>query len=167
MFMCLISLGAYALEITSDVFSNKGYIPDRYTCDAQDFSPSLSWSGIPSDAKSLILICEDSDAPFKIWIHWVLSNIPIDITELRENITKEELSSLGMIEGQNDFGKVGYKGPCPPPGNAHKYFFKLYALDTTLDLEEGATKKEIVEAMQGHILAEAKTVGLYQRRTVE
>ena len=154
---------AFALEMQSEVFESKGYIPDRYTCDAQDFSPPLSWSGISENAKSLVLICDDHDSSFKIWVHWVAFNIPPEAEGLKEDISKEELAELSIVEGMNDFGKVGYKGPCPPSGKAHRYSFKLYALDTTLVLEEGASKKDIIEAMQGHIVAEAKLVGLYQR----
>ena len=154
---------AFSFELQSEVFKNKGYIPDRYTCDAQDFSIPLSWSGIPENAKSLVLICDDPDAPFKIWVHWVAFNIPPEAGGLKEDISKKELAELSIIEGINDFGKVGYQGPCPPPGKVHRYSFRLYALDTTLALEEGASKKDVIEVMQGHIIAEAKLVGLYQR----
>jgi len=154
---------AFAFEFQSEVFEHKGYIPDRYTCDAQDFSPPLSWSGIPENAKSLVLICDDSDAPFKIWVHWVVFNILPETAGLKEDISKEELAELSIIEGINDFGKVGYQGPCPSSGKAHRYSFRLYALDDVLALEEGVSKKDIIEAIQGHIIAEAKLVGLYQR----
>lgn len=158
-----ISHTAFALDLQSDAFENKGYIPDRYTCDAQDFSPSLSWSDIPKNAKSFVLICDDSDSSFKIWVHWVVFNIPLEVTSLKENISKEELSELAITEGTNDFGKVGYQGPCPPLGKPHRYSFKLYALSITLVLEEGASKKDVIEAMQGHIVAETKIVSRYQR----
>jgi len=154
---------AFAFELQSEVFENKGYIPDRYTCDAQDFSPPLSWSDIPENTKSLVLICDDLDASFKIWVHWVAFNIPPEVEGVKEGISKEELTELSIVEGINDFGKVGYQGPCPPSGKAHRYSFRLYALDTTLALEEGASKKDLIEAMQGHIIAEAKLIGLYQR----
>jgi len=159
----LVSVNVFALEIKSDVFEKKGYIPVRYTCDAQNFSPPLSWADAPSSAKSFVLICDDPDAPFQTWVHWVVFNIPADVTGFKENITVEELISAGIIQGVNDFGKIGYGGPCPPQGKPHRYFFKLYALDVNLPLEEGATKKEVIAAMQGHIAAEAKIVGLYQR----
>jgi len=154
---------ALAFELQSEVFENKGYIPDRYTCDAQDFSPPLSWSGIPKNAKSLVLICDDPDAPFKIWVHWVAFNIFPEAGGLKEGVSKEELAELSIVEGINDFGKVGYQGPCPSPGKAHRYSFRLYALGTTLALEEGVSKKNVIEAMQGHIIAEAKLTGFYQR----
>ena len=154
---------AFALGLGSEVFENKGYIPDRYTCDAQDFSPPLSWSGAPKNTKSFVLICDDPDASFQIWVHWVAFNILPETEGLKEGISKEELAALSIVEGINDFGKVGYQGPCPPSGKAHRYSFRLYALDTTLALEEGASKKDVIEAMQSHIIAEGKLVGLYQR----
>lgn len=157
----------FALDIQSEVFSNKGYIPDRYTCDAKNFSPPLSWSDIPENTQSLVFICDDSDAPFKIWNHWVVFNISPEAKGLSEGIEKEELDKLGAIEGINNFGNVGYKGPCPPLGKAHRYVFKLYALDTILSLDEGAYKKDVIEAMQGHIIAEAKLAGFYQRANEE
>ena len=159
----LMAHTAFALELGSEVFENKGYIPDRYTCDAQDFSPPLNWSDVPENTKSLALICDDPDAPFKIWVHWVVFNILPETMGLKEGISKEELAELSIIEGINDFGRVGYRGPCPPSGKAHRYSFRLYALGATLTLEEGASKKEVIEAIQGHIIAEAKLVGLYQR----
>ena len=159
----LMAQTAFALELQSEVFGNKGYIPDRYTCDAQDFSPPLSWSDVPENTKSLVLICDDSDASFKIWVHWVVFNILPETTGLKEGISKEELAELSINEGINDFGKVGYQGPCPPPGKAHRYSFRLYALDTVLALEEGTSKKDVIETMQGHIIAEAKRGGRYQR----
>jgi len=163
LFIAFMAHTAFAFELQSEVFENKGYIPDRYTCDAQDFSPPLSWSGIPENAKSLVLICDDPDAPFKIWVHWVAFNIPPEVEGVKEGISKEELTELSIVEGINDFGKVGYQGPCPPSSKAHRYSFRLYALNTTLSLEGGASKKDVIEAMRGYIIAEAKLVGLYQR----
>lgn len=165
MAMFLVNLNVFGLEIKTDAFENGGYIPDRYTCDAQDFSPFLSWSDIPEGTETFALICDDPDAPFKVWVHWVLFNIPKEVRELKENITEEELVALGIISGTNDFGRNIYQGPCPPSGKPHRYFFKLYALDTKLSLGKEATKKEVVEAMQGHIISEAKIVGFYQRQT--
>jgi len=159
-----ISASAFALEIKSSVFENKGYIPERYTCGAQDISPSLSWEGAPSKAKSFVLICDDPDAPYKTWVHWVVFNIPGSESSIKENIAKEEMSSLGIVQGANDFGEAKYNGPCPPQGKPHRYFFRLYALDKVLSLKEGAAKKEVVEAMQGHIVAETKMFGFYQRQ---
>jgi len=154
---------SFALDIESDVFKSNGYIPDRYSCDAQDFSPALAWSDAPAAARSFALICDDPDAPFKVWVHWVIFNIPANTNRLKENISDEEMASLGIVQGINDFGSLGYRGPCPPQGKPHRYFFKLYALDSTLSLEEGATKSQLIEAMQGHIIAESKIVASYQR----
>ena len=153
----------FALTVKSDAFENNGYIPDRYSCDAQDFSPALSWDEVPSGTKSFALICEDPDAPFKIWTHWVIFNIPADSRSLKENITVEELKQLGIVQGKNDFGSLGYKGPCPPQGKPHRYVFNLYALDTVLSSEEGVDKGQLITAMQGHIIAESKTIASYQR----
>ena len=158
-----VAIPCFALEIDSEVLDNGGYIPDRYTCDDKDYSPPIGWSDIPDNAKSLVLICDDTDAEFKIWVHWILFNIPVDVSNLDENATDEQLKKLSIVQGINDFGRLGYKGPCPSPGKTHKYFFKLYALDATLSLEEGVGEKEVLEAMQGHILAEAKIVGFYQK----
>lgn len=163
----LLPLEVLALNLESEVISNKGYIPDRYTCDAQDFSPPLFWSKAPVKTKSFVLICDDPDAPFQTWVHWVVFNIPIDVSRFKENVSKEELSKLSIISGVNDFDKLIYKGPCPPAPKPHRYFFKLYALDIMLPLKEGATKSEVIKAMQGHILAEAQIIGLYQRKEKE
>ncbi len=161
--IALVAHAVFALDIQSSVVDNKGYIPDRYTCDAQDFSPPLEFSDVPENTISFVLICDDPDAPFKIWVHWVVFNIPAETEGFSEGILKQELDQLSVIQGINDFGKVGYQGPCPPPGKAHRYSFKLYALDTMLSLKEGVSKKDVIEAMQGHIIAEAKLVGIYQR----
>lgn len=163
LFLTFFSLEVFALDIESDVFKNNGYIPDRYSCDAQDFSPALAWSDAPAATRSFALICDDPDAPFKVWVHWVIFNIPAESNKLKENISQEEMASLGIVLGTNDFGSLGYRGPCPPQGRRHRYFFKLYALDSTLSLEEGATKSQLIEAMQGHIIAESKIVASYQR----
>ncbi|MCF7907428.1 MAG: YbhB/YbcL family Raf kinase inhibitor-like protein [Candidatus Omnitrophica bacterium] len=151
------------MDIESDAFKNGGYIPDRYTCDAQDFSPVLSWSNAPQATKSFALIVDDPDASFKVWVHWVIFNIPAETSKLKENITIDELSSLGIVQGTNDFEVLDYRGPCPPQGKPHRYSFKLYALDMKLSLEEGATKSELIKAIQGHIIAETKIVVSYQR----
>lgn len=162
-----ISVNAFALEIKSSVFENKGYIPERYTCTTQNISPSLLWEGAPSNTKSFVLICDDPDAPYKTWVHWVVFNIPGDMSSIKEDIAKEQMGSLGILQGANDFGEAKYGGPCPPQGKPHRYFFRLYALDKLLSLKEGAAKKDVVEAMQGHIIAETKMFGFYQRRAQE
>ncbi len=161
--VCFFSLNAYALEIKSTVFENESYISQKHTCDAEDYSPALSWTGISPEVKSYTLICDDPDAPSKVWVHWVLFNIPVDTASLPENVSPAILKAMGAVQGKTDFGKIGYGGPCPPPGKAHRYFFKLYALDKVLSLKEGATKKEVEQAMEGHIIEEAQIIGFYKR----
>jgi hypothetical protein len=151
-----------ALQITSTAFSEGGMIPKPYTCDGTDVSPALSWTGVPEDTKSLALICDDPDAPVGTWVHWVLFNIPTAEKGIPPEVATEATLPNGAKHGTNDFRKLGYGGPCPP-GGTHRYFFKLYALDTVLSLGSGATKAQIEEAMQGHILAEAQLMGKYKR----
>lgn len=153
-------------SIQSKSFRHNEMIPARYTCDGQDISPPLQWSGIPTEAKSLVLIVDDPDAPDPAapkmtWVHWVLYNIPVDTGGLEENISSASLPE-GTKEGINDWGRTGYGGPCPPIGR-HRYFFKIYVLDTVLDDLQHPTKKEVEEAIAGHILAKAELVGMYQR----
>lgn len=155
---------AKALEIKSDAFPNGGYISSQYACDSDNISPALNWSDVPSDTKSFVLICDDPDAPFKRWTHWIVFNIPKDKTNLSKNIPQIGILGDGMIQGINDFGRVGYGGPCPPPGRAHRYFFKLYALDSELDLDENSTKEAVLEAIKGHVISETETFGIYQRQ---
>ena len=157
------STPAFALEIKSEAFEKGGYINSEYTCEAEDISPALSWSDVPVGTKSFALICDDPDAPAKSWSHWVIFNIPADKANLAKDIPKIGRFDDGTIQGLNDFGKVGYGGPCPPPGRAHRYFFKLYALDTNLLLYENATKDDCLEAIKGHIIAEAETFGVYKK----
>jgi Raf kinase inhibitor-like YbhB/YbcL family protein len=151
-----------ALVITSSVFSEGQAIPTRYTCDGPDVSPDLAWSGVPETAASLALICDDPDAPMGTWVHWVLFNIPADADGLSAEIPSDAILENGARHGKNDFGKLGYGGPCPP-GGTHRYFFKLYALDTQVELDSGSTKAQLLEAMEGHILAEAQLMGTYKR----
>jgi len=153
-------------SIQSKSFRHNEMIPARYTCDGQDISPPLQWSGIPTEAKSLVLIVDDPDAPDPAapkmtWVHWVLYNIPVDTPGLEENISSASLPE-GTKEGINDWGRKGYGGPCPPIGR-HRYFFKIYALDTVLADLQQPTKKQVEEAIAGHILAKAELVGMYQR----
>ena len=154
---------AFAFELKSDAFENGGYIPAVHTCDSLDVSPPLTWDGVPEQTESFVLICDDPDAPFGIWVHWVFCNIPGAWTRCDENIPQQAMLPGGVVQGINDFGRVGYNGPCPPHGNPHRYFFKLYALDTTLVCGTAVKRKDVVEAMKGHILAETKLIGLYQR----
>jgi len=155
---------ASALSLTSTAFTEGASIPSRYTCDGADVSPPLKWSGLPQGTKSLALICDDPDAPGGVWVHWVLYDLPATATKLEEGIPAKETLPNGASQGTNDFKRTGYGGPCPPPGNAHRYLFHLYALDTTLTLQTGGTKEKLLEKMEGHILAEGQLMGRYQRK---
>lgn len=161
--LALFSISSFALNLTSSVFENGGYIPDRYTCDGKNYSPPLSWNEAPGKVKSFALIVDDPDAPAGTWVHWLLYNLPAESEGLEENISNKKLNSLKIKQGKNDFGQLSYGGPCPPPGPAHKYLFKLYALNKKITIKEGATKSEIIDQIQGHIISEAKLVGFYQR----
>ncbi|MCF7871382.1 MAG: YbhB/YbcL family Raf kinase inhibitor-like protein [Candidatus Omnitrophica bacterium] len=164
--MSLIFLSAdlFALNLKSSVFENGGYIPGRYSCEGKNYSPPLAWDDLPRGVKSFVLIVDDPDAPAGIWVHWVVYNIPASLEKLEENIDKKKIDSLGAEQGKNDFGQIGYNGPCPPAGPAHKYSFKLYALDREVQAGPAATKSELIERMQGHIIAETKLSGFYQRQ---
>jgi Raf kinase inhibitor-like YbhB/YbcL family protein len=150
------------IKLKSSAFSEGNIIPKKYTCNGEDISPPLLWEGVPVEAKSLALICDDPDAPLGIWVHWVVYNLPSSITGLSENQPKTIVLPNGGNQGENDFRKIGYNGPCPP-GGIHRYFFKLFALDTILHLESSVTKKKLMEAMTGNILAEGKLMGRYSR----
>ena len=147
------------MKLTSPAFSHNETIPEQYTCDGANISPALQWSDIPEHTNSFALIVEDPDAPAKVWVHWVLFNIPPTTQSLFENTTHGP-----FLQGATDFnGKQGYGGPCPPSGT-HHYHFTLYALDTLLDLPAGARKQELIKAMQGHILEQTTLIGTYQRK---
>jgi Raf kinase inhibitor-like YbhB/YbcL family protein len=153
-----------AFTLTSTAFGDGAAIPAKYTCDGVDVSPPLAWSGPPPGTRSFALIADDPDAPAGTWVHWVLYNLPADVSELPENVAKVESLDLGGArQGRNDFRHPGYGGPCPPPGPAHRYFFKLYALDTRLELKAGAQKKDVEAAMEGHVLGSAQLMGTYGR----
>lgn len=149
--------------ITSSAFKEGGIIPKQYTCDGKDISPPLAWSSVPDSTKSLALICDDPDAPMGTWVHWVIFNLPLELKELPENVPPENTLKNGAKQGQNDFRKIGYGGPCPP-GGTHRYYFKLYALDTVINLGAGSTKKQLLKAMEGHILAKGQLMGKYRRQ---
>ena len=154
-----------AFILTSAAFKDGAPIPGKYTCDGGDVSPPLTWSGAPAGTRSVALIADDPDAPGGTWVHWVLYNLPAEVSELPENIAKVESLDLGGArQGRNDFRRPGYGGPCPPPGPAHRYFFKLYALDTRLELKAGAQKKDVEAAMEGHVLGSAQLMGTYARQ---
>ncbi len=152
-----------SITIRSDAFTNGGAIPSMYTCDGQDISPSLQWENIPQGAITLALISDDPDAPVGTWVHWVIFNIPAGARELPRDIPPRKVLADGSIQGLNDFGKIGYGGPCPP-GGTHRYFFKLYALDCRLDLSPVATKKMVVDAMDGHVIDRGELMGTYTRQ---
>ena len=151
------------ISISSDAFENGSSIPVDYTCDEDDRSPPLLWQGLPDGTQSIALIVDDPDAPGKTWVHWVIYNIPADSTGLPLDVPKNKSLNDGSLQGKNDFGRIGYNGPCPPPGKPHRYFFKVYALDTTLGLKSGATKSQLEAAMSGHILGKGEIVGKYGR----
>lgn len=152
-----------SIEITSPAFEEGGVIPALHTCDAEDLSPSLEWSRPPEGTKSLALICDDPDAPAGTWVHWVIYDIEPSESGLTEGIPTRGVAAGGAKQGINDFRRIGYGGPCPPPGAAHRYFFKLYALDIETDLPAGATKSDLLRVMEGHILGEGRLMGRYQR----
>lgn len=152
------------ITLHSPAFTHEGEILARHTCSGEDISPPLSWSGIPEGTQSLALIVDDPDAPDPaapkmVWVHWVLYNMPPDTTELPENIAD---LPAGTQEGVNDWNRIGYGGPCPPIGR-HRYYFKLYALDTVLDAPDKLLKAQLEEKMEGHILEQAELMGTYQK----
>ena len=151
------------LAISSSVFQEGDRIPTKYTCDGQDVSPPLVWSDLPPGTQSLALIVDDPDAPGGTFTHWVLFNIPSDSRELTEAVPTQAQLPSGGRQGRNDFRRIGYGGPCPPPGRPHRYQFTLYALDQPLDLEAGVVKDRLLDAMKGHILGEGQLTGTYQR----
>ena len=151
-----------AIQLTSTAFSEGEMIPRRHSCDGQDVSPPLAWTGVPEEAQSLALICDDPDAPVGTWDHWVLFNIPADAAGLPEAVPADPVLESGAVNGKNSWGRLGYGGPCPP-GGTHRYFFYLYALDAILALESGADKSQLRQALEGHILAEGQLMGRYTR----
>jgi Raf kinase inhibitor-like YbhB/YbcL family protein len=146
------------LTITSPAFAEGKAIPARYTCEGPDISPALAFGAVPAGARSLALIVDDPDAPMGTWVHWVVWNIPPDTREIGEGSLP-----AGALQGMNDFRRNSYGGPCPPSGT-HRYYFKLYALDTTLNLGTSTTKGALEKAMQGHVLAQGRLMGTYRRR---
>jgi Raf kinase inhibitor-like YbhB/YbcL family protein len=151
------------MKLESTAFAANQLIPTEYTCDGEDRSPPLNWSTPPERTQSLALIVDDPDAPAGTWVHWVVYNLPPNLRQLPEGIPSQPQLPTGGIHGKNDFGQLGYGGPCPP-GGTHHYFFKLYALDQTLNLTQGATKAELLKAMEGHILANAELMARYTRQ---
>lgn len=149
------------LSVHSPSFAEGASIPARHSCDGADVSPPLSWQGVPSGTRSLAVICHDPDAPGGDWVHWVAWNIPASRHELAEHVPQKDRLADGTCQGRNDFRKVGYNGPCPPKGT-HRYYYRVYALDVTLDLAPGkATRDQLVKAMGGHVLAEGALMGRF------
>jgi Raf kinase inhibitor-like YbhB/YbcL family protein len=150
------------IKLASVAFKDGQSIPAPYTCDGVNISPPLEWSGAPKTAKTVAIVVDDPDAPAGTWVHWVLYNLPADNIGLVENVPATENLKAGGFQGQNDFGKIGYGGPCPPSGT-HRYFFRIYALDSELPLKAGATKAELMKAMEGHIVLQGQLMGTYRR----
>src|SRR5688500_5258374 len=146
-----------SLELTSNAFTNGQSIPAKYACTGRNISPALAWSDPPAGTQSFALIMDDPDAPAGTWVHWVLFNIPTDARSLQEN-----MDTSAMSVGKNSWADLGYGGPCPPSG-IHRYFFKLYALDTTISLLPGVTKEQVIKEMEGHILAQAELMGTFSK----
>lgn len=152
-----------ALTLTSNSFVDGGMFPPKYTCDGANISPPLGWSGAPSGAKTFALINDDPDAPGGDWVHWVVWNIPATVQSLKEGMPKEAKFGDGTRQGTTDFGDIGYGGACPPSG-VHRYFFKLYALDTILELPPTTKKAQLLSSIKGHVLEETKIMAKYSRR---
>jgi len=152
-----------AFDLKSSSFTPGGDIPKKHTCDGADVSPPLAWTSPPAATKAFALVCEDPDAPVGLWVHWVLWGVPGTATGLPEGVKQTHTLADGSRQGRNDFGKPGHNGPCPPPGKPHRYFFRLYALDAAPNLEPGATRQQLLDAIKGHILGEAELMGRYGR----
>lgn len=152
------------MKIECGDFQADGDIPVKFTCQGEDVSPALSWNGVPPGAASLALLCEDPDAPGGMWVHWVAYDIPASSNGLPEGVPKRAEIPSGGHQGKNDFGRVGYGGPCPPFGPHHRYYFRLYALARKLDLGPDATRASLLKAMEGHVVGQAELMGRYQRR---
>jgi len=152
-----------SFQLTSSAFASGATIPDPYTCKGADQSPALQWSGAPQGTVTFAVVMHDPDALVGDWVHWVAWNLPSGEHALAANFPKDSELPNGTRQGRNSFGKTGYNGPCPPPGKAHRYFFRVYAVDGKLDLAPGATRAELESAMKGHVLAEAEYMGTYRR----
>ena len=151
------------IKVVSTAFTEGQAMLKQSTCDGLNLSPPLEWSGVPQNAKTIAIICDDPDAPSGTWVHWVLYNLPADRIGIIENVPPTEKLPGGGLHGTNDFGKLGYGGPCPPGVTPHRYFFKIYALDNEIPLKAGATKADLVKSMEGHILGQGQLMGTYGR----
>ncbi|MBL7995056.1 YbhB/YbcL family Raf kinase inhibitor-like protein [bacterium] len=157
-----LNSGDEPMNIESSVFKESEWIPKKYTCDGENISPPLTFNDIPKEAASLALICDDPDAPAGTWVHWIVYNLPATTDGLPEAMASDQILAGGAKQGINDFRDIGYGGPCPPSGT-HRYYFKLYALNQMLDLDAGATKWQLTQAMKGHVIVEAQLMGRYKR----
>lgn len=151
------------MKLYSDAFKDGQPIPRKYTCDGADISPPLQWGEVPDGARSFALICDDPDAPSGTWVHWVLYNLPSNMRELPEDLDKREALPNGARQGLTDFQRTGYGGPCPPPGDPHHYYFKLYALNEEIAAGPNPTKRDLLEMMEGHVLEMTSLMGMYRR----
>ncbi len=151
------------LTVSSQAFEEGSRIPTKYSCQGQDVSPALQWGEPPEGTQSFALIVDDPDAPGGVFTHWVLFNIASDSRGLPEAVPTQAELPTGAVQGKNGFGRIGYGGPCPPPGHPHRYQFSLYALDQPLALKAGVSKKQLLDAMKGHIVAQGQLTGTYQR----
>jgi len=154
---------ASKIELKTTSFTSGGFIPKRFTCEAADVSPALTWTEPPAGTQSFAIIEDDPDAPSGTFVHWLVYNLPADYRLLTEGQSRNDQMPGGGRQGTNDFSRTGYNGPCPPPGRPHRYFIRLYALDAKLNLRPAATRRELDAAMQGHILAQAELMGRFQR----
>ncbi len=152
-----------SFTVRTTAFSEGALIPKKYTCDGVDISPELTWSAIPDGTQSFALIADDPDAPVGTWTHWIAWNIPATATRLPEGVPKQESLSDGTRQGKNDFKRIGYGGPCPPPGKPHRYFFRLYALRINLNLNGGASRGELEKAIKGQVISTSELMGRYGR----
>jgi Raf kinase inhibitor-like YbhB/YbcL family protein len=152
------------MQLTASAFAPESDIPAQFTCDGSDISPALSWTAPPEGTQSLALIVDDPDAPRGTFVHWVLYDLPASERGLPEGVPPQRRLTSGASQGRNDFGKVGYGGPCPPAGPPHRYYFRLCALDTRLDLKAGATRAQLDRAMRGHVLGRTELMARYRRR---
>jgi len=149
-------------QLKTSAFSDGGVIPPKFTCDGADVSPALSWNDPPAGTKAFALIMDDPDAPAGTWVHWVLYDLPASVRELPEGVPKANDLEIGARQGSNDFHRIGYGGPCPPRGAAHRYSFRLYALDRLTALPAGAAKGDLERTMKGHIMAQSELIGRFQ-----
>ncbi len=157
------TVGMEEMRLTSPAFAEGDAIPAQYTCNGADVSPPLRWNALPVGTRALALICDDPDAPLGTWVHWVLFNLPPSLGGLPEGVPAQKTPEVGGMHGMNSWRRIGYGGPCPPSGT-HRYYFRLYALDTLLNLDSNATAKDVQAAMQGHVLGMAQLMGRYSRQ---